>query len=133
MKARPPLSRRIKDAGLETALFRRRALAGFAIIACCLAVLLARFFWLQVLRHDEFSARSDANRIKIRPLPPARGLIYDRNGVVLADNVPQYRLELTPEQAGDVADTDLERPQDPELHASLPPGDATPVAGLLRA
>ena len=105
MKARPPLSRRIKDAGLETALFRRRALAGFAIIACCLAVLLARFFWLQVLQHDEFSARSDANRIKIRPLPPARGLIYDRNGVVLADNVPQYRLELTPEQAGNVSDT----------------------------
>lgn len=105
MKVRPPLARRIKDAGLEAALFRRRALAGFAIIACCLAVLLARFYWLQVLQHDEFSARSDANRIKIRPLPPARGLIYDRNGVVLADNVPQYRLELTPEQAGDVADT----------------------------
>ena len=105
MKARPPLSRRIKDAASETALFRRRALAGFVIIALCLAVLLGRFFQLQVSRHDEFSARSDANRIKIRPLPPARGLIFDRNGIVLADNVPQYRLELTPEQVEDIDDT----------------------------
>ncbi|HET9483914.1 MAG TPA: penicillin-binding protein 2 [Xanthomonadales bacterium] len=105
MKARPPLSRRIKDAASETALFRRRALTGFAIITVCLAVLLGRFFQLQVSRHDEFSARSDANRIKIRPLPPARGLIFDRNGVVLADNVPQYRLELTPEQVEDIDDT----------------------------
>lgn len=107
MRSRPG-SRRIKDAAHETLLFRRRALAGFAIIACCLAVLLGRFFYLQVVRHDEFNARSDANRIKIRPLPPARGLIYDRNGVVLADNVPQYRLELTPEQVEDIPGT-LER------------------------
>ena len=105
MKARPPLSRGIKDSASETALFRRRALAGFVIIAACLAVLFGRFFHLQVVRHDEFSARSDANRIKLRPLPPARGLIYDRNGVVLADNIPQYRLELTPEQVEDVDDT----------------------------
>jgi len=105
MRSRPALSRRIKDAAHETLLFRRRALAGFAIIAVCLAVLLGRFFDLQVLRHDEFNARSDANRIKLRPLPPARGLIYDRNGVVLADNVPQYRLELTPEQVDDIDDT----------------------------
>ncbi len=105
LKARSPLARRIKDPAAENALFRRRALAGFAIIAACLAVLLGRFFYLQVLKHDEFSARSDANRIKIRALPPARGLIYDRSGVVLADNVPQYRLELTPEQIDDVPDT----------------------------
>src|SRR5688572_27544244 len=75
---------------------------GFAIIALCLSVLVGRFLVLQVLRHDEFHGRSEANRIKPRALPPSRGLIYDRNGVLLAENVPRYRLELVPEQVGDV-------------------------------
>ena len=94
--------RRVKEAGPEMALFQRRALAGFAIITLCLAVLLGRFAWLQVRQHDEFHGRSEANRIKPRALPPSRGLVYDRNGVLLAENVPSYRLELVPEQAGDI-------------------------------
>src|SRR5688572_680141 len=97
--------RGIKDSGAETALFSRRALAGFLIITLCLGVLLGRFAWLQIWQHDEFRARSEANRIKLRPLPPSRGLIYDRNGRLLAENVPQYRLEVVPEQAGKLADT----------------------------
>ena len=102
------LRRRLKDAGPETALFRRRAVVGFVIIFTSLAVLIGRFAWLQIARHDEFHLRSEANRVKLRPLPPSRGLIYDRNGRLLAENVPQYRLELVPEQAGDV-DATLER------------------------
>ena len=94
--------RGIKDSGAETALFGRRAMAGFVLIALCMGVLLGRFAWLQIWQHDEFRARSEANRIKLRPLPPSRGLIYDRNGVLLAENVPQYRLELVPEQSGDI-------------------------------
>ena len=97
------MSRRgIKDSGAETALFGRRAMAGFLLITLCLGVLVGRFAWLQIWQHDEFRARSEANRIKLRPLPPSRGLIYDRNGVLLAENVPQYRLELVPEQSGDI-------------------------------
>jgi penicillin-binding protein 2 len=98
-------TRRVKESGPETALFRRRALAGFVIIALCLAVLVGRFAWLQVVHHDEFQGRSEANRIKPRALPPSRGLVFDRNGVLLAENVPSYRLELVPEQAGDIEDT----------------------------
>jgi penicillin-binding protein 2 len=97
------IGRPIKDVHEEAAQFRRRALTGFGLICACLGVLAARFYFLQVLEHGEFSARSDANRILTRPLAPARGLIYDRNGRLLADNVAAYRLEVVPEQVDDMA------------------------------
>lgn len=90
--------RTIKDTQRETAHFGRRAFAGFALILLAVLVLGGRFFFLQVLHHDEFSTRSQANRVHLRHLPPPRGLIYDRNGVLLADNVPAFRLEVTPEK-----------------------------------
>ncbi|MEO8671733.1 MAG: penicillin-binding protein 2 [Tahibacter sp.] len=92
----------IKDGLRESALFQRRAIAGFAIIVALLATLAVRFVYLQVVRHDEFSTRADQNRIKLRPIPPARGLIYDRNGVLLADNTAAFRLEVIPEQVKDL-------------------------------
>lgn len=92
----------LKEARHEAAVFRRRALAGFLIIVACLAVLGVRFSTLQVRQHDEFSARSEANRVLTRPLAPARGLIYDRNGVLLAENIAAFRLEVTPEQVHDM-------------------------------
>jgi len=88
----------LKDARHESTLFRTRAIAGFLLIVACLSVLAGRFFYLQVNRHDEFIARSDSNRISIRTIVPSRGLIYDRNGVLLADNVAAFRLEVVPEQ-----------------------------------
>jgi penicillin-binding protein 2 len=100
--------RAVKDPAQESSLFRARAAEGFLIIALCLSVLLGRYVWLQVLRHDEFSGRADENRVKLKPLPPSRGLIYDRNGVLLAENILDYRLEVIPEQAGDV-DATLDR------------------------
>ncbi|MFA6232336.1 MAG: penicillin-binding protein 2 [Rhodanobacter sp.] len=90
--------RSIKDARGEGELFRRRALAGFVLILLGLALLIGRYVYLQVSRHDEFATRSTNNRVKPRAIPPARGLIYDRNGVLLADNVPAFRLEVVPEQ-----------------------------------
>lgn len=92
----------MKETRFEAALFRRRALAGFLIILVCLVALSVRFHYLQIERHDEFATRSDKNRVLTRPLAPARGLIYDRNGVLLAENVAAFRLEVTPEQAGDL-------------------------------
>jgi penicillin-binding protein 2 len=94
--------RSIKDPRGESMLFRRRALAGFVLIVLCLCLLLSRFVFLQVMHHDEFVTRSQANRVKPRAIPPARGLIYDRNGVLLADNVPAFRLEVVPEQVKDM-------------------------------
>ncbi len=94
MRIRPD----IKDARGESALFQRRALAGFALIVLGLCGLVARYVYLQVERHDEYTLRSQQNRIKLRVLPPGRGLIYDREGLLLADNVPAFRLEVVPEQ-----------------------------------
>jgi len=94
--------RALKNVRDETALFRRRALVGFVLILLGLGGLVGRYVVLQVARHDEFATRSTNNRVKPRAIPPARGLIYDRNGVVLADNVPAFRLEVVPEQVKDM-------------------------------
>lgn len=97
--------RTVKDLAMETHTFRVRAAEGVAIIALCLLVLVGRYAWLQLIRHDELTARSEQNRIKLRPLAPSRGLIYDRRGVLLAENVPQFRLEVIPEQVENIDDT----------------------------
>lgn len=97
--------RALKDPVAEVRLFARRAAQGFALIVLALMVLLGRYLWLQVFHHDEYRTRSEQNRIKSRPLPPSRGLIYDRNGVLLAENVLEYRLEIVPERVADIEAT----------------------------
>ena len=93
---------RIRDVQREATGFRWRAIVGFLLIAVCLGVLALRFAFLQVNRHDEFSARSDQNRISVRSIPPTRGLIFDRNGVPLAENTAAFRLEVVPENVKDM-------------------------------
>lgn len=102
---RAPRRQKLKNLHVEAEQFRRRALLGFAGIALATLGLAAGYFRLQVLQHDEYQTRSEANRIKPRPIVPARGLIYDRNGRLLADNVPAYRLEIVPEQVRDLEAT----------------------------
>ena len=70
------------------------ALAIFVLF--CFFLLLLRFVWLQIIRHSNYAAQADENRISIVPTMPARGVITDRNGVVLADNYSAYTLEITP-------------------------------------
>ena len=94
--------RSIKDSRGESTLFRVRAVVGFLLILLGLSTLVVRYSYLQVQRHDEFALRSENNRVKPRAIPPARGLIFDRNGVLLADNVPAFRLEVVPEQVHDI-------------------------------
>lgn len=89
----------------EVALFQRRALVAFVAVLLALMALGARYFMLQVVDHKIYAARSDRNRIAVRPLPPSRGLIFDRNGVLLADNRLAWRLELIPERSGDLERT----------------------------
>ncbi len=94
--------RPVKNASLEVEQFRRRAFLGFAVVTLCLIVLAGWYFKLQVLDHQTYAAQSEANRIKPRPIVPGRGLILDRKGRVLADNVPEFRLDVMPEEAGDI-------------------------------
>src|SRR4249919_2527356 len=100
-----PRRQTMKNAAVETEQFRRRALLAFIGIAIALAGLAFSYFRLQVLQHTQYRLRAEANRIKPRPVVPARGLIYDRNGRLLADNVAAYRLELVPEQVPNVQAT----------------------------
>src|SRR5574340_1585191 len=68
--------------------------AGFVVLLFCL--LLARFFYLQVLRSEHYTTLAEANRISIMPIVPNRGLIFDRNGEILAHNYSAYTLEIVP-------------------------------------
>lgn len=96
---------RIKDEHLEQRIFlQRSAVAGFIVLGLML-LLAGRAFWLQVLRHDHFAELSQGNRARIEPLPPNRGIIYDRTGRVIAENTPAYQLELVREQSGDLDTT----------------------------
>ena len=76
----------------------RLGIVGFVVLAA-FGLLLARFIWLQVLQHDTYRAKADENRISIVPIVPSRGIITDRNGVVLAHNYSAYTLEITPGKA----------------------------------
>lgn len=92
----------IKEQAAEQRLFRNRAWTGLFIMVLCTLGLLARFFYLQVVRHEDYSTRSESNRVHVRPVPPNRGLIYDRRGRLLAENIPAYRMELVPEEVSDL-------------------------------
>jgi penicillin-binding protein 2 len=102
---RKPSQRPIKHQADEQRLFVRRAVTGMMIIVACLLALLLRYFYLQVVMHDEFTTRSENNRVQVRPMPPNRGLIYDRRGRLVAENVPAYRLEVIPEKVRDLEQT----------------------------
>ncbi len=90
--------RELPDGRTESARFGRRALAGLAIMLAALLVVAGRFVYLQVYEHGEYSTRAQANRVRLRHLPPPRGLIYDREGKLLADNVPAFRLDVVPDK-----------------------------------
>ena len=86
----------IKDSDREIHRFRMRLTAFVAIVFVCFGLLVARFVWLQVIKHSAYAAQAEDNRIAIVPIVPNRGLIVDRNGVVLARNYSAYTLEITP-------------------------------------
>ena len=86
----------IKDTERELQLFRMRLSVAGLVVFICFGLLMLRFLWLQAIRHSEYFERAESNRISIVPAVPNRGLIVDRNGVVLARNFSAYTLEITP-------------------------------------
>ena len=92
----------IKDQFRESRLFNARlSIIGVIVVTLILALLL-RLAYLQLFAHRHYETLSQANRIKPIPIQPPRGLILDRNGVVLAQNYPVYTLEIIPEQVDDM-------------------------------
>src|SRR5437763_10831362 len=76
--------------------FRLRLSAVGVFVIICFGLLLARFLWLQGFKHHDYAAQAEENRISVVPVVPNRGLIVDRNGIVLARNFSAYTLEITP-------------------------------------
>jgi penicillin-binding protein 2 len=101
----PGRGRPLKDAFLESQLLLRRVTFSMVLVILLACLLLARYAWLQVVSHEEFTARSTNNSVRVVPVAPNRGLIYDRRGRLLAENLPAYRLEVVPEKVADLKKT----------------------------
>ncbi|MBD1553467.1 penicillin-binding protein 2 [Pseudomonas typographi] len=92
---------RLKDHEKDARLVRNRVMVGAVAVVALLCVLVGRLYYLQVIQHDYHSTLSENNRVHVQPIAPARGMIYDRNGVVIASNRPSFNLSITRERAGD--------------------------------
>nr|WP_283104665.1 penicillin-binding protein 2 [Shewanella olleyana] len=90
------------DHAAEASLFKRRALFTFLCVFILISLLLSNLYQLQVVSYQDYETRSNDNRIRVVPVAPSRGLIYDRHGQLLAENQPFYTLELIPEKAQDI-------------------------------
>jgi penicillin-binding protein 2 len=95
----------IKDHHSEQRLFVSRVILSSVIAVVLIGVVVARLVQLQVFDYELFAEKSAGNRVRIEALPPTRGLIFDRRGRILAENLPAYQLELIPEQVPDIQDT----------------------------
>ncbi|GAB3093939.1 penicillin-binding protein 2 [Aestuariicella hydrocarbonica] len=100
-----PEQQHLKDHYQEARIFARRMVVAALAIVMLLGVLLARLYNLQVVNYQDYVTQSDRNRVQVQPLPPTRGLIYDRQGRLLADNRPSYNLTLIKEQITDLPAT----------------------------
>ncbi|WP_119717085.1 penicillin-binding protein 2 [Cognatilysobacter tabacisoli] len=96
-----PRRRILKNASAEAEQFRRRSALAFAMVALMIGGLALWYFRLQVWQHADYASRAEENRIRLQPVVPGRGLILDRKGRIIADNVPAYRLDVVPNEAGD--------------------------------
>lgn len=92
----------LKDYFRETRVFTSRLTIAIVVVLLMTLTLLTRLVYLQIINHRHFATLSQENRIHAQPIPPVRGRIFDRNGVVLAENLPVFTLEIIPEQVADM-------------------------------
>ena len=95
----------LRNAERELAYFHRRLAVAAALILLAFGGLFSRFFYLQVVRHDHYQTLAESNRIAIVPIVPNRGVITDRNGIVLAQSYSAYTLEVTPSRVKNLEQT----------------------------
>lgn len=95
----------LKNTEREVYLFKIRLLFVGVLVLVCFLILFSRFIWLQVIKYDHYATKANDNRISVVPIVPNRGLILDRNGVVLARNFSAYTLEITPSKISQDLDT----------------------------
>ena len=92
----------LKDPRREQRIYAARSFAALLIVVLMLGVLVSRYWTLQIREYETYSTASERNRVQLQPLPPKRGLIFDRNGILLADNRPSYTLSLIVERVQDL-------------------------------
>ena len=95
----------LKNMQQEKRIYKGRIFFAIFIVVICLLILICRYAYLQIVHYDDFTTASDKNRIRLQPLAPARGYIYDRNGVLLADNYPVFTATLSRADVSDIDDT----------------------------
>jgi len=96
---------KLKDHFHETQIFNQRVLVAAVIMLILLSLLLIRLAYLQISNQQYYSTLSEKNRVSIQPIAPTRGLIFDRNGILLAQNLPSFTLEIIPEHVIDLEQT----------------------------
>ncbi len=94
----------LKQPFKEKKLFTERIIVAVVIILIIFTLLLSRYFYLQVIQHENYTEQAEQNRIKFSRINPTRGLIYDRNDVLLAENITTYRLDVIPEKTNNIED-----------------------------
>lgn len=95
----------LKDYFHESEMFNTRVIVAIVAILVLTGVVIARLVFLQIINHAHYTTLSQENRVTLVPIPPPRGIIYDRNGIVLAQNSPSFSLEITLDEAGDMETT----------------------------
>ncbi|MBB3640278.1 penicillin-binding protein 2 [Variovorax atrisoli] len=95
----------IRNVAADLARFKRRVIVIGLAVLFAFGLLCARLVYLQVTRHEDLAEQAESNRTAVVPVVPNRGLILDRNGIVLASNYSAYTLEITPSKVGDVEET----------------------------
>ncbi len=95
----------LKDHEKDARLVRRRVIVGAVAVVLLTLVLVARMYHLQVTQYEYHSTLSENNRVHVQPIPPTRGIIFDHNGVIIADNRPSFSLTITRERTEDLQKT----------------------------
>jgi len=95
------MSNAFQETNADIVILKRRLVLAMLFVLGLASVIIARYYNLQVVEHDTYATQSDANRIKSQPIAPRRGLIYDRNGQLLATNQSVYNLTIVPELVKD--------------------------------
>jgi len=92
----------LKDPYLESRIYGSRTVIAVSLVVMMLGVIVARYYSLQITEYEIYKTQSERNRVQLQPLPPKRGLIYDRNGLLLADNRPSFILSVVRERVEDL-------------------------------
>jgi penicillin-binding protein 2 len=100
-----PKRQTIRDHSAEANLVARRTVVSIIFVCILMSIIIVNLYQLQVRQYEDYQTRSNGNRIKVLPVAPNRGLIYDRNGEILAENKPVFSLEVTPEEVDNLDDT----------------------------